>query len=124
MNVGESLHAPICPLGDRVDRHQFCSDLELIAVTPIDILYVVEGYSYRQSIRGSMEQNQTNLLQRTLDLLILKALGDGKFHGLGISHRIEQITKAHFRSNPDRFSQPLIAWKRPVANVALGRVRE
>jgi PadR family transcriptional regulator, regulatory protein PadR len=47
-----------------------------------------------------MEQNQTNLLQGTLDLLILKAVGDGEFHGLGISRRIEQITQGTFQVKP------------------------
>ncbi len=43
---------------------------------------------------------QTNLLQGTLDLLILKTLALGKLHGLGISHRIEQITKGTFQVKP------------------------
>ena len=47
-----------------------------------------------------MEQNQANLLQGTLDLLILKAIGDGEFHGLGISRRIEQITRGTFQVKP------------------------
>lgn len=47
-----------------------------------------------------MEPNQTNLLQGTLDLLILKAIGDGEFHGLGISRRIEQITQGTFQVKP------------------------
>jgi PadR family transcriptional regulator PadR len=47
-----------------------------------------------------MEPNQANLLQGTLDLLILKALGDGEFHGLGISRRIEQITQGTFQVKP------------------------
>lgn len=47
-----------------------------------------------------MEQSQTNLLQGTLDLLILKAIGDGEFHGLGISRRIEQITRGTFQVKP------------------------
>jgi PadR family transcriptional regulator PadR len=47
-----------------------------------------------------MSQNQTNLLQGTLDLLILKALGDGEMHGLGISRRIEQITRGTFQVKP------------------------
>jgi PadR family transcriptional regulator, regulatory protein PadR len=47
-----------------------------------------------------MEQNQTNLLQGTLDLLILKSIGDGEFHGLGISRRIEQITQGTFQVKP------------------------
>jgi PadR family transcriptional regulator, regulatory protein PadR len=44
--------------------------------------------------------NQTNLLQGTLDLLILKALGKADLHGLGISRRIEQITKGTFQVKP------------------------
>jgi transcriptional regulator len=47
-----------------------------------------------------MGQNQTNLLQGTLDLLILKAIGDGELHGLGISRRIEQITEGTFHVKP------------------------
>jgi PadR family transcriptional regulator, regulatory protein PadR len=43
-----------------------------------------------------MSPTQTNLLQGTLDLLILKALGSVELHGLGISRRIEQITKGTF----------------------------
>jgi len=41
-------------------------------------------------------QEQTNLLQGTLDLLILKTLRLGEMHGLGISRRIEQITQGTF----------------------------
>ena len=47
-----------------------------------------------------MSAKQTNLLQGTLDLLILKALGPGELHGLGISRRIEQITKGTFLVKP------------------------
>jgi PadR family transcriptional regulator, regulatory protein PadR len=47
-----------------------------------------------------MATNQTNLLQGTLDLLILKALGVGQLHGLGISRRIEQITHGTFLVKP------------------------
>jgi PadR family transcriptional regulator, regulatory protein PadR len=42
----------------------------------------------------------TNLLQGTLDLLILKALGPGELHGLGISRRVEQITQGTFLVKP------------------------
>jgi transcriptional regulator len=41
-----------------------------------------------------------NLLQGTLDLLILKALALGELHGLGVSRRIEQITKGTFQVKP------------------------
>src|SRR2546422_10841412 len=42
----------------------------------------------------------TNLLHGTLDLLILKALALTEMHGLGISHRIAQITKGTFQVKP------------------------
>jgi len=41
-----------------------------------------------------------NLLQGTLDLIILKALALQELHGLGISRRIEQITKGTFQVKP------------------------
>lgn len=47
-----------------------------------------------------MAESKTSLLQGTLDLLILKAIGDTEFHGLGISRRIEQITHGTFRVKP------------------------
>jgi transcriptional regulator len=43
---------------------------------------------------------QTNLLQGTLDLLILKALALEPMHGLGISRRIGQITRGTFQVKP------------------------
>jgi PadR family transcriptional regulator len=42
----------------------------------------------------------TNLLQGTLDLLILKALALGELHGLGVSRRIDQITRGTFSVGP------------------------
>ena len=47
-----------------------------------------------------MEQSQTNLLQGTLDLLILRALTLEEMHGLGISRRIEQMTNGTFHVKP------------------------
>src|SRR5919106_3901583 len=40
------------------------------------------------------------LLPGTLDLLILKALSLEALHGLGVSHRIEQITRGEYRVGP------------------------
>jgi PadR family transcriptional regulator, regulatory protein PadR len=42
----------------------------------------------------------TSLLQGTLDLLILKSLALGELHGLGVSRRIDQITRGTFRVGP------------------------
>src|SRR5436190_8237007 len=47
-----------------------------------------------------MPPRRTNLLQGTLDLLILKALATGELHGLGVSRRIEQITGGTFSVQP------------------------
>src|ERR1041384_2365182 len=47
-----------------------------------------------------MDTFQTNLLQGTLDLLILKTLSLGAMHGLGISRRIEQLTNGTFLVKP------------------------
>jgi transcriptional regulator len=47
-----------------------------------------------------MPPPQTNLLQGTLDLLILKALMSQELHGLGISRRIGQITQQTFQVKP------------------------
>ena len=47
-----------------------------------------------------MSDKQINLLQGTLDLLILKVLALEEMHGLGISHRIKQVTKGTFQVKP------------------------
>ena len=45
-------------------------------------------------------RERIDLLQGTLDLLVLKALALGPLHGLGVSTRIEQITKGAFQVKP------------------------
>ena len=47
-----------------------------------------------------MAGRRTTLLQGTLDLLILKALATGELHGLGVSRRIEQVTRGAFVVQP------------------------
>ncbi len=44
--------------------------------------------------------NATELVQGTLDMLILKTLALEPLHGYGIALRIEQISKGVFRVNP------------------------
>ena len=44
-----------------------------------------------------MGQKRTDLLRGTLDLLVLKALSLEPLHGVGISRRIQQITKGAFQ---------------------------
>lgn len=47
-----------------------------------------------------MGAKEAELLQGTLDVLILKALTPQELHGLGVSRRIEQITRGTFRVKP------------------------
>jgi len=47
-----------------------------------------------------VDSEPTTLLQGTLDLLILNSLVAGEMHGLGISRRIEQITRGTFVVKP------------------------
>jgi transcriptional regulator len=47
-----------------------------------------------------MDQPSTDVIQGTLDLLILKTLSLEPLHGFGIARRIEQITRGVFRVNP------------------------
>jgi PadR family transcriptional regulator, regulatory protein PadR len=47
-----------------------------------------------------VNSDQTNLLQGTLDMMILKAVALEPLHGLGVSRRIEQITRGTFQVKP------------------------
>lgn len=47
-----------------------------------------------------MKQKKTDLLQGTLHLLVLQALALEPLHGLGVSRRIEQMTKGIFQVKP------------------------
>jgi PadR family transcriptional regulator, regulatory protein PadR len=47
-----------------------------------------------------LAEARSTVLQGTLDLLILKGLAAGELHGLGVSRRIEQITRGTFRVQP------------------------
>jgi PadR family transcriptional regulator len=47
-----------------------------------------------------MEEPSTDLIQGTLDMLILKSLSLQPMHGYGISRRIEQISRGVFKVNP------------------------
>jgi len=47
-----------------------------------------------------MEVPNTDVIQGTLDMLILKTLSLAPMHGYGITRRIEQISQGVFRVNP------------------------
>jgi PadR family transcriptional regulator, regulatory protein PadR len=47
-----------------------------------------------------MDEPNTDLIQGTLDMLILKTLSLEPMHGFGIARRIEQISRGVFKVNP------------------------
>ena len=47
-----------------------------------------------------MDQPGTDVIQGTLDMLILKTLSLEPMHGFGIGRRIEQISRGVFKVNP------------------------
>ena len=47
-----------------------------------------------------MDESNTDVIQGTLDLLILKTLSLQPLHGFGIARRIEQISRGVFKVNP------------------------
>lgn len=47
-----------------------------------------------------MENPNTDVIQGTLDMLILKTLSVQPMHAFGISRRIEQISRGVFKVNP------------------------
>ena len=47
-----------------------------------------------------MDQTNTDVIQGTLDMMILKSLSFQPMHGFGIARRIEQISRGVFKVNP------------------------
>ncbi len=47
-----------------------------------------------------MDEQNTDVIQGTLDMLILKTLSLEPMHGFGITRRIEQMSRGVFKVNP------------------------
>src|SRR5947207_13259505 len=47
-----------------------------------------------------MDNDSTDVIQGTLDMLILKTLSLEPMHGFGIGRRVEQISRGVFKVNP------------------------
>jgi transcriptional regulator len=47
-----------------------------------------------------MDQLNTDVIQGTMDMLILKTLSLQPMHGFGIARRIEQVSRGSFKVNP------------------------
>src|SRR3954453_12182654 len=59
--------------------------------------------------RSIVDDRSTDVIQGTLDMLILKSLSLEPMHGFGIARRIEQISKGVFKVNPGSL---MLAFKR------------
>ena len=47
-----------------------------------------------------MSESNTDVIQGTLDMLILKTLSLDPLHGFGIARRVEQVSRGVFKVNP------------------------
>ncbi len=61
-----------------------------------------------------MAKDKADLLQGTLDMLILKALSLGELHGYGVIQRIRQLSDEMLNVEQDRFIRRSIALNRRV----------
>ena len=50
--------------------------------------------------RGRVSEPTTDVIQGTLDMLILKTLSLEPMHGFGIARRVEQVSRGVFKVNP------------------------
>ena len=59
-----------------------------------------------------METANTDVIQGTLDLLILKTVSLEAMHGFGIARRVEQISQGVFKVNPGSLMTALMRLER------------
>jgi PadR family transcriptional regulator PadR len=70
--------------------------MELQAEYDDHILTVI----WRANSLSGMDDPNTDVIQGTLDMLILKTLSLEPMHGFGIARRVEQISRGVFKVNP------------------------
>ena len=63
----------------------------------------------QEETEKTVDDSSTDVIQGTLDMLILKSVSLEPMHGFGIARRIEQISKGVFKVNP---SSLMLAFKR------------
>jgi PadR family transcriptional regulator len=64
------------------------------------ILTIKMSGPYAGPTRGPVDTPTTDVIQGTLDMLILKTLSLEPMHGFGIARRVEQISRGVFKVNP------------------------
>jgi PadR family transcriptional regulator, regulatory protein PadR len=58
------------------------------------------AHRHEGTLEDLVDEPGTDLIQGTLDMLILKTLSLEPMHGFGIARRIEQISRGVFKINP------------------------
>jgi PadR family transcriptional regulator PadR len=81
-----------------------CHEVQIRKVKIVVVLILTisrRGVSFLLSLKrnASMADKPTDLVQGTLDMLILKTLALEPMHGYGIAVRLEQMSKGVFRLN-------------------------
>src|SRR6185436_13905049 len=85
--------SPSCRVSERLRREPLGSSAaRLLAPSPLDNLQERADLSV-DCLGESMAEPTTDILQGTLDLLILKTLSFGDQHGWGIAQRIQQVSR-------------------------------
>jgi PadR family transcriptional regulator len=69
------------------------ANLVMMSSFPVDNRQSVKYSPLCRLSRGHMKKTQTDLLQGTLDLLVLKTLQAGPTHGWDIAQRIQQVSE-------------------------------
>ena len=57
-----------------------------------------------------MDESNTDVIQGTLDMLILKTLSLEPMHGFGIGRRVEQVSRGVFKVNPGSLLTACSGW--------------
>jgi len=67
-----------------------------------------------------MPPEKSELLQGTLDLLILQALQSGPIHGFGLSLQLREMSRDVFQVEMGSLYPRCAGWRREVGSVASG----
>ena len=90
------------------DEHRWSERL-LLSTVDDHILTIKRKLRYCRigiSIGVFMDDPNTDVIQGTLDMLILKTVSLEPMHGFGISRRVEQVSRGVFKVNPGSSYSP------------------
>ncbi len=70
--------------------------------------------------KGRCMAESTDVIQGTIDMLVLKSLSLEPMHGFGVDRRIEQISRGVFRVNPGSRCSSFAGWSAPGSSMRNG----